>query len=64
MIRKICYRCMHEYDITFDELKKNKNALIIDVRNRREYEEGHIVGSINIPEYEINKSIRQLNKQR
>ena len=55
-------RCMHEYDITLEELKKIKNACIIDVRNKREYAEGHIVGSINIPEYEINKNIRKYNK--
>ena len=58
MLRKICSRCMHEYDITLGELEEIKNELIIDVRNKREYEEGHIKGSINIPEYEINKNIR------
>ena len=51
---------MHEYDITIEELKKIRNALIIDVRNKREFEEGHIRGSINIPEYEINKNIEKL----
>ena len=62
MLRKRCLRCMNEYDITIEELKNMKNALIIDVRNKREYEEGHIKGSINIPEYEINRNIRKYNK--
>ncbi len=62
MIRKKSTKCMHEYDITLEELKNIKDALIIDVRNKREYEEGHIEGSINIPEYQINKNLRKYNK--
>lgn len=62
MMRKRCTRCMHYYDITLEELKNANNPLIIDVRNKREYEEGHIKGSINIPEYEINRNIRKYNK--
>ena len=58
MIKRRCYRCMQEYDITLEDLKKANNPLIIDVRSRREYDEGHIQGSINIPEYEIDKNIR------
>ena len=58
MISRRCNRGMHSYDITLEELKNAQNALIIDVRNSREYEEGHIKGSINIPEYQINKNIR------
>ena len=52
------YRCLPERDITLEELKQEqqKGAIIIDVRNNREYQEGHINGSINIPEYEINQS--------
>lgn len=65
MIGRKYYRCMHEYDITMDNLKNIKNALIIDVRNKREFEEGHIRGSINIPEYEINENIcKKINKEK
>ena len=54
-------RSMQEGDIDLDELlkKKQNGAIIIDVRNKREYSEGHIEGSINIPEYEINKSFKE-----
>ncbi len=31
------------------EMKKNKEAIIIDVRNKESYECGHIEGAINIP---------------
>ncbi len=61
MTNKRYIRCMHSYDITLEELNNAQNSLIIDVRNRREYEEGHIKGSINIPEYKINKNIRKDN---
>ena len=63
MTSRRCDRCMHSYDITLEELKNAQNSLIIDVRNRREYEEGHIKGSINIPEYQINKNIRKNNTE-
>lgn len=48
---------MMEYDITLEELKEkqSRGSIIIDVRNKRAYNEGHIEGSINIPEYEINR---------
>lgn len=60
------YRKMMNYDITLDELKKMKKngAIIIDVRNKRAYEEGHIEGSINIPEYEINSSFCNMIKDK
>lgn len=43
-----------------------KEYIIIDVRSRREYKEGHINGAINIPLSEINKNIEKQvpNKQR
>lgn len=33
------------------------DALIIDVRTPKEYEEGHLVDAINIPIYEFEKKI-------
>ena len=36
--------------------------LIIDVRNNREYEEQHIEGSINVPEYEIDENFKNIVK--
>ena len=37
------------------EVMKSDNYIIIDVRTKEEYDEGHIVGSINIPYEEISK---------
>ena len=56
------FRVMKEYDITLEELlKMQKNgAIIVDVRNSREYSEGHIFGSINIAEYEIKEKIEKI----
>ena len=55
------FRTMTEYDITLEELlKMQKNgAIIVDVRNNREYSEGHIIGSINIAEYEIKEKFER-----
>ena len=69
--RKILYRFfrnMESYDITMQELKNKQTngAIIIDVRSSQEYEEGHICGAINIPEYEINCKIDKVlpNKEK
>ena len=54
-LKRKLFRQMEAYDITLDELKEKqmKGAEIIDVRNKREYDESHILGSINLPEYQI-----------
>ena len=36
---------------------KNKTVNLIDVRSNQEYEEGHLVGAINISMYTIEKEI-------
>ena len=60
------FRHMETYDITIQELKnkQNKGALVIDVRSSQEYNEGHISGAINIPEYEINSEINKILKDK
>lgn len=67
--RKILYsffRNMSSHDITMQELKNKQNngAIIVDVRSSQEYAEGHIGGAINIPEYEINKNIEKILKNK
>ena len=59
--RKYYYRCLQSGDITIEELKNkmSQGAILIDVRSRQEYQEGHLPGAINIPEYEIIKSIEK-----
>ena len=61
-LKRKLFRKMEAYDITLDELKEKqmKGAEIIDVRNKREYDESHILGSINVPEYQINESFEKI----
>lgn len=48
-------------EVTCSEIDLNK-FLIIDVRSRREFKEGHLENSINIPLPEIRKNIeKQIN---
>ena len=59
-ILKKLYR--HKEDISVREmleiLKTNSNAILLDVRSKQEYEEGHINGSINIPVYDLEKNAK------
>lgn len=59
--RRRCYRTIQVGDINFEELKNkiNQGALLIDVRSKQEYQEGHLPGAINIPEYEIVKRVQR-----
>lgn len=61
-IRNKFFRTMREYDISLDELKlkQSKGAVIVDVRNSREYNENHIDGSINVPEYELDRNFEKI----
>jgi len=34
-------------------VKNNKNVVLLDVRSKQEYDEGHLRGAINIPLYEL-----------
>ena len=51
----------NEKDISKDELDKyiKQGAIIIDVRSPQEYREGHIDGSICIPDYQIKREIEK-----
>lgn len=59
-IKETFFRHMDDDDITMQELKQKQvqGAIVVDVRNNREFSEGHIKGSINIPEYEINRKFQ------
>ncbi len=56
------YRKIESYEIEMNELKeKQRNgAEIIDVRSACEYNEGHISGAVNIPEYEIDTKFEKI----
>ena len=45
-------------------LKDNKDVILIDVRSRQEYMEGHLSGSISIPSYEISQKIQDIVKNK
>lgn len=68
MFCRRCYRNMQNWDITAEEfrIKIMQGAVIIDVRSRQEYREGHLEGAINIPEFEARNRITKeiLNKNR
>ena len=50
-------------EISYQEIKKD-NYIIIDVRSRKEYKEGHINGAINMPLSEIKLTIQQIDKSK
>lgn len=56
-----CYRGIQNGDITAEEMKNKimQGAILIDVRSRQEYQEGHLPGAINIPEYEVMRRIEK-----
>ena len=61
-IFKCLFRHVDKYDIDMETLQTMnlQGAKIVDVRSRREYSEGHIEGSINIPDYEITNRFKQI----
>lgn len=44
-----------------DELKNklSQGAILIDVRSNQEYNEGHLQGAINIPDFEIENRVQR-----
>lgn len=41
-------------------LRNNINTILLDVRSKQEYSDGHLYGAINIPEYEISRQIEKI----
>ena len=56
------FRHINDNDINLQELKQKQRqgAIVVDVRSNREFSEGHIKGSFNIPEYEINRQFQKM----
>lgn len=46
-------------------IRNNKNVVLLDVRSKQEYNEGHLPGAINIPVYELQyrakKELKDIN---
>ncbi len=63
-IKRILYRSLENKEISYQKLqeimRKDTNALLIDVRSKQEFKEGHLEGSINIPLYEIDKQLDKI----
>lgn len=60
--RKRWCRNYQNGDINIEELKNKvlQGAILVDVRSNQEYNEGHLQGAINIPEFEIEKKINKI----
>lgn len=41
-----------------------KDAVVVDVREKKEYEEGHIVDSLNIPLAKLKQRLKELKKHK
>jgi len=44
------------------QLMNRESAVVLDIRNRDVFQEGHIVGAINIPQGDLDKDLTKLNK--
>jgi rhodanese-related sulfurtransferase len=51
---------MHELYLSLPKLKSDE--VILDVRSKEEYQEGHVPNSINIPHSEVQNHIGELKK--
>lgn len=53
-------RCMDLSDINIEQMETliKQGTIVIDVRSPQEFAEGHIPGAICIPEYNIQREIR------
>lgn len=58
--RRKCCRGFQQGEITAEELKNKiiQGAILIDVRSNQEYQEGHLQGAINIPDFELQKRVQ------
>lgn len=53
-------------EIDIEELKKmqNNGTIVIDVRSKQEFKEGHIDGAILLPEFDIKEEIGKMVKDK
>ena len=62
-IKRIFNRHINEKEVNYKtvrEMLKKENAVLIDVRSHQEYEEGHLIGAILLPLYNIENEILNL----
>ena len=67
-MKEILYRSFEIRDVPYKRIKEimqeDSNSVLIDVRSRQEYSEGHLPASSNIPLYEIETQSVKLPKNK
>jgi rhodanese-related sulfurtransferase len=53
-----------DYFILQNMMKNDHTVILIDVRSKQEFSEGHLLGAINIPLNEFKQTINQLNQNK
>lgn len=63
---KAHYRTIEDDDIDMEKLNNltDRGAILIDVRSKQEYDEGHLENAISIPEYEIKFKAKEILKNK
>lgn len=60
-VKKILYRSLESKEVTYkklqDILRKDENAILLDVRSKQEFKEGHLENAINIPLYNLEEQM-------
>ncbi len=63
IFRRCCYRDLDcsAYEVSpqvaTEMLMRDRSTILVDVRTKQEYDEGHLEGAILIPEYELKKNL-------
>lgn len=61
-IKNIFYRSS-DSKLTYSEVRKimqtNVNTVLVDVRSVQEFREGHLIGAISLPVYDLERSIER-----
>jgi len=66
ILRRHQFRSIEDNDINMEQLKKRseQGAILLDVRSPQEYREGHLQGSVLIPEYELRIKAEKILKDK
>ncbi len=63
-VKKMLYRSLESKEVTYkklqDILRKDENAILLDVRSKQEFKEGHLENAINIPLYDLEQHLECL----
>lgn len=63
-LKKFLYRSMTNNEVSYQTAKKmitqNPKAVLVDVRSKQEYEEGHLPGSILLCLYDLDKQAQNV----